>query len=68
MSDAPQAVPAAAQPIVAELRQEESQSQGIVDDDFDVDALVSGLANAKIGGRRKTRRGGKKSRSKSRRR
>ena len=75
MSDAPQAVPAAAQPIVAELRQEESQSQGIVDDDFDVDALVSGLANAKIGGRRKTRstrtftlrRGGKKSRSKSRR-
>jgi hypothetical protein len=63
MSDAPQAVPAAAQPIVAELRQEESQSQGIVDDDFDVDALVSDLANTKIGGRRKSRRS-KKLRSK----
>jgi hypothetical protein len=74
MGEAP--VPAAAQPIVAELKQEESQSQGIVDDDFDVDALVSGLANTKIGGRRRktrstrtstVRRGGKKSRSKSRR-
>jgi hypothetical protein len=61
-------VPAAAQPVAAELKQEESQSQGIVDDDFDVDALVAGLVNTKIGGRRrKTRRGGKKSRSKSRR-
>jgi hypothetical protein len=60
---------AAAQPVAAELKQEESQSQGIVDDDFDVDALVAGLVNTKIGGRRrrKTRRGGKKSRSKSRR-
>jgi hypothetical protein len=70
MSDAPQAVPAAAQPIVTELKQEESQSQGIVDDDFDVDALVAGLVNTKIGGRRRRktrRRGGKKSRSKSRR-
>ena len=69
MSDAPQEVPVAAKPIVAELKQEESQSQGIVDDDFDVDALVAGLVNTKIGGRRrrKTRRGGKKSRSKSRR-
>ena len=64
-----EAQPAAAQPIVAQLKQEESQSQGIVEDDFDVDALVSGLANTKLGGRRrrKTRRGGKKSRSKSRR-
>ena len=44
-------VPAAAQPVAAQLRQEESQSQGIVDDDFDVDALVSGLVNTKIGGR-----------------
>ena len=62
------AVPVAAQPVVAELKQEESQSQGIVDDDFDVDELVAGLVNTKIGGRRrKTRRGGKKSRSKSRR-
>jgi hypothetical protein len=62
-------VPASAQPVAAQLRQEESQSQGIVDDDFDVDALVAGLVNTKIGGRRrsKTRRGGKKSRSKSRR-
>ena len=62
-------VPAAAQPVAAQLRQEESQSQGIVDDDFDVDALVAGLVNTKIGGRRrrKTRRGGKKSQSKSRR-
>jgi hypothetical protein len=68
---------AAAQPVASALRQEESQSQGIVDDDFDVDALVTGLVNTKIGGRttrvldtrrrRKTRRGGKKSRSKSRR-
>jgi hypothetical protein len=67
MAEAP-AVPAAAQPVAAELKQEESQSQGIVDDDFDVDALVAGLVNTKIGGRRrKTRRGGKKSRSKSRR-
>jgi hypothetical protein len=67
MTEAP-AVPAAAKPIVSELKQEESQSQGIVDDDFDVDALVAGLVNTKIGGRRrKTRRGGKKSRSKSRR-
>jgi hypothetical protein len=66
MGEAP--VPAAAQPVAAELKQEESQSQGIVDDDFDVDALVAGLVNTKIGGRRrKTRRGGKKSRSKSRR-
>jgi hypothetical protein len=70
-------VPAAAQPVAAELRQEESQSQGIVDDDFDVDALVAGLVNTKIGGRRRrktrstrtstVRRGAKKSRSKSRR-
>ena len=69
MSDAPAPVPASAQPIIAEMKQEESQSQGIVDDDFDVDALVSGLAKTNIGGRRrrKTRRGGKKSRSKSRR-
>jgi hypothetical protein len=68
---------AAAQPVAAELKQEESQSQGIVDDDFDVDALVAGLVNTKIGGRRRktrstrtftVRRGGKKSRSKSRRR
>jgi hypothetical protein len=44
-------VPAAAQPVAAQLRQEESQSQGIVDDDFDVDALVAGLVNTKIGGR-----------------
>ena len=60
----------AAAPIIAEINsQQESQSQGIVDDDFDVDTLVSGLANTKLGGRRrrKTRRGGKKSRSKSRR-
>jgi len=61
-------IPEASAPIATELKQEESQSQGIVDDDFDVDALVSGLANTKLGGRRrKTRRGGKKSRSKSRR-
>jgi hypothetical protein len=74
MSDASEPVPPAAQPIVAELRQE-SQSQGIVDDDFDVDELVSGLASTKLGGRRrKTRstrtftvRRAKKSRSKSRR-
>jgi hypothetical protein len=65
MGEAP--VPAAAQPVAAELKKEESESQGIVDDDFDVDALVAGLVNTKIGGRRKTRRGGKKSRSKSRR-
>jgi hypothetical protein len=66
MGEAP--VPATAQPVAAELKQEESQSQGIVDDDFDVDALVAGLVNTKIGGRRKTRRrGGKKLRSKSRR-
>ena len=67
MNEAP--VPAAAQPVAAELKQEESQSQGIVDDDFDVDALVAGLVNTKIGGRRRKtrRRGGKKSRSKSRR-
>jgi hypothetical protein len=67
---------AAAQPVASALRQEESQSQGIVDDDFDVDALVTGLVNTKIGGRRRktrstrtftVRRGGKKSRSKSRR-
>ena len=71
------AVPVAAQPVAAELRQEESQSQGIVEDDFDVDALVAGLVNTKIGGRRRrktrstrtstVRRGAKKSRSKSRR-
>jgi hypothetical protein len=42
---------AAAQPVASALRQEESQSQGIVDDDFDVDALVAGLVNTKIGGR-----------------
>jgi hypothetical protein len=74
MGEAP--VPAAAQPVASALRQEESQSQGIVDDDFDVDALVAGLVNTKIGGRRRktrstrtftVRRGGKKSRSKSRR-
>ena len=42
----------------------DSQSQEIVDDDFDVDALVANLANTKLGGRRhrKTRRGTKKSR------
>jgi hypothetical protein len=59
----------AAKPIAVELKQEESQSQGIVDDDFDVDALVAGLVNTKIGGRRRKtrRRGGKKSLSKSRR-
>ena len=65
MNEAP--VPVAAQPVAAELKQEESQSQGIVDDDFDVDALVAGLVNTKIGGRttrvlytrRKTRRGKK---------
>ena len=71
MGEAP--VPAATQPVATALRQEESQSQGIVDDDFDVDALVAGLVNTKIGGRttrvldtrrRKTRRGAKKSRSK----
>jgi hypothetical protein len=78
------AIPEAKAPVATELKQEESQSQGIVDDDFDVDALVAGLVNTKIGGRttrvldtrrRKTRstrtftvrRGGKKSRSKSRR-
>jgi hypothetical protein len=71
------AVPVTAQPVAAELRQEESQSQGIVEDDFDVDALVAGLVNTKIGGRRRrktrstrtstVRRGAKKSRSKSRR-
>ena len=49
MGEAP--VPVAAQPVAAELKQEESQSQGIVDDDFDVDALVAGLVNTKIGGR-----------------
>jgi hypothetical protein len=65
MGEAP--VPAAAQPVAAELKQEESQSQGIVDDDFDVDALVSGLVNTKIGGRRRKTRRVKKSRSKSRR-
>ena len=72
MGEAP--VPAAAQPVATALRQEESQSQGIVEDDFDVDALVAGLVNTKIGGRyrrrgtRSTRtstvRRGKKSRSK----
>ena len=71
------AVPVAAQPVAAELKQEESQSQGIVEDDFDVDALVAGLVNTKIGGRRRrktrstrtstVRQGAKKSRSKSRR-
>jgi predicted regulator of amino acid metabolism with ACT domain len=65
MSAAP--VPAEAQPIVAEMKQEESQSQGIVEDDFDVDALVSGLAKTKLGGRRRKTRRAKKSRSKSRR-
>ena len=65
MGEAP--VPAAAQPVAAELKQEESQSQGIVDDDFDVDALVAGLVNTKIGGRRRGTRRAKKSRSKSRR-
>jgi hypothetical protein len=49
-------IPAAKSPIAAELKQEESQSQGIVDNDFDVDALVSGLAKTKLGGRRRTRR------------
>lgn len=70
MSAAP--VSASAQPIVAEMKQEESQSQGIVEDDFDVDELVSGLANTKLGGRRRgtrstrtsTVRRGKKLRSK----
>ena len=63
------AIPEAKAPVATELKQEESQSQGIVDDDFDVDALVAGLVNTKIGGRRRKtrRRGGKKSRSKSRR-
>jgi hypothetical protein len=65
MGEAP--VPEAAQPVAAELKQEESQSQGIVDDDFDVDALVAGLVNTKIGGRRRKTRRAKKSRSKSRR-
>jgi hypothetical protein len=50
------AIPEAKSPVAAELRQEESQSQGIVDNDFDVDALVSGLAKTKLGGRRRTRR------------
>jgi len=50
------AIPEAKSPVAAELKQEESQSQGIVDDDFDVDALVSGLAKTKLGGRRRTRR------------
>jgi len=58
MGEAP--VPAAAQPVAAELKQEESQSQGIVDDDFDVDALVAGLVNTKIGGRRRGTRRSKK--------
>lgn len=58
MNEAP--VPAAAQPVAAELKQEESQSQGIVDDDFDVDALVAGLVNTKIGGRRRGTRRAKK--------
>jgi hypothetical protein len=58
MNEAP--VPVAAQPVAAELKQEESQSQGIVDDDFDVDALVAGLVNTKIGGRRRKTRRGKK--------
>jgi hypothetical protein len=58
MNEAP--VPAAAQPVAAELKQEESQSQGIVDDDFDVDALVAGLVNTKIGGRRRGTRRSKK--------
>ena len=64
MSDEAAPVPASAQPIVAEMKQEESQSQGIVEDDFDVDALVSGLANTNIGGRRRGTRRAKKSRSK----
>jgi hypothetical protein len=54
------AIPPAAQPVAAELKQEESQSQGIVDDDFDVDALVAGLVNTKIGGRRRGTRRSKK--------
>ena len=58
MNEAP--IPAAAQPVAAELKQEESQSQGIVDDDFDVDALVAGLVNTKIGGRRRGTRRAKK--------
>ena len=58
MNEAP--IPAAAQPVAAELKQEESQSQGIVDDDFDVDALVAGLVNTKIGGRRRGTRRSKK--------
>jgi hypothetical protein len=66
MSEA--SVPAAAQPVAAQLRQEESQSQGIVDDDLDVDALVAGLVNTKIGGRRRKTRRGKKSRYTRRRR
>jgi hypothetical protein len=60
-------IPEAKSPVATELKQEESQSQGIVDDDFDVDALVSGLANTKLGGRRRGTRRAKKSRSKSRR-
>jgi hypothetical protein len=52
---------AEAAPIRAELRAEESQAEGIVEDDFDVDALVSGLANAKLGGRRRKTRKAKKS-------
>ena len=58
MNEAP--VPATAQPVAAELKQEESQSQGIVEDDFDVDALVAGLVNTKIGGRRRGTRRAKK--------
>ena len=54
------AIPEASAPIATELKQEESQSQGIVDDDFDVDALVSGLANTKLGGRRRGTRRAKK--------
>jgi len=53
-------IPEASAPIATELKQEESQSQGIVDDDFDVDALVSGLANTKLGGRRRGTRRAKK--------
>lgn len=51
---------AEAAPIKAELKAEESQAEGIVEDDFDVDALVSSLSNAKLGGRRRKTRSNKK--------
>ena len=72
-SEAPEEAPdmemdADAGPLKSELAAVESQSQGIVEDDFDVDALVAGLASAKIGGRRrrKTRKSKKSKRRYSR--